>query len=464
MTPELPHWHPYNPGEPPPEIDFGEDSSLVVLLATAGASANRWAERAAVALAESWARKGERVFLADLGLSNPCLHEVLGAPNGEGMSDAFLYGASLRRIARPLPEGFFFASAGTPVADGTQVLTSSRWGVLAHGFARAGAHLVVFLPSEEAGKDAVLARAQRVLVLASPGEPGALSQVGDAAGRVAAVLWPSVPHARPGAPAPGPKPVGATPPVRTPLAPAAPAKPEVKVAPPAEPEPASSKKLLLVLGVLLLVVLVLAGLVTMGVVELPGLGSSPAPSAQGSPTAAAPAASASGGFEPGAPMAAYSLTLGSYGQAAVARLQAEALGAQRDDILFVVAPVEVNGEVLHRLLAGVAADPGAVELRQSLSATLTEEDPASWVVRATPLAFLLGSYLSLAEARTRALELQAVEVPAYVLTTAGADGRARYDVWAGAYANEREASYMRRVLGVDEVAAPLMERKGELPR
>ena len=113
---------------------------------------------------------------------------------------------------------------------------------------------------------------------------------------------------------------------------------------------------------------------------------------------------------------------------------------------------------------GLSGAAGAVELRQSLSATLTEEDPASWVVRATPLAFLLGSYLSLAEARTRALELQAVEVPAYVLTTAGDDGRTRYDVWAGAYANEREASYMRRVLGVDEVAAPLKERRGELPR
>ena len=148
MTP--PARHPYDPGDPYPDTTFEGRCPLLVLLATPDADPD-WAVRSAVALARQWAERGERVFLADLAFDRPRLHETLALPNAEGMSDLFLYGASLKRIARPAPEGFFFASAGTPIADTARVTGSPRWALLTQGFAKAGAHLVVYLPVNEPG-------------------------------------------------------------------------------------------------------------------------------------------------------------------------------------------------------------------------------------------------------------------------------------------------------------------------
>src|SRR5690606_21872117 len=98
------------------------------------------------------------------------LHVELEQPNGEGMSDLLLYGASVRRVARRTPDGSFFAPAGTPVIDSRSALASRRWNVLIQGFRRAKAHLLVFLPLDESGSESLLARAERVLLLAGHGE------------------------------------------------------------------------------------------------------------------------------------------------------------------------------------------------------------------------------------------------------------------------------------------------------
>jgi hypothetical protein len=159
-----PSWHPYDPGDPS-DVAFENDCSLLVLLATPAAREAEWAERTAVSLARGWAEGGRRVFLADLALSRPRLHAAFGEANGEGMSDVLIYGASLKRIARAVPEGFLYAPTGTPVLDSAAALSSSRWSVLADGFAQAGAQLVAFLPTDEPGRDAVLAHARRIVVL-----------------------------------------------------------------------------------------------------------------------------------------------------------------------------------------------------------------------------------------------------------------------------------------------------------
>jgi hypothetical protein len=202
-----------------------------------------------------------------------------------------------------------------------------------------------------------------------------------------------------------------------------------------------------VLALLLLAVV----LGMLGVVRIPGF-------AAGERGVVAPALAR----PPRAVSPSFSLTLGSYREAAVARLQAEALGRERPDLLFVVAPVEVDGEVFYRLLAGPSTDSLAGGLRAELARTLTAEDPAGWVVRATPLAFHLGVQATLEEAGARTAELLAREVPAYVL--ADGEGEAlRFHVWAGAFADPREAAWLQGILEREGIPAPLQRRRGRLP-
>jgi hypothetical protein len=67
-------------------------------------------------------------LLADLALVRPGLHDVVGVENGEGMTDAFLFGSSVLRVARPIRDrGFLFVPAGTATARPEAVATSPRW-------------------------------------------------------------------------------------------------------------------------------------------------------------------------------------------------------------------------------------------------------------------------------------------------------------------------------------------------
>jgi hypothetical protein len=169
------------------------------------------------------------------------------------------------------------------------------------------------------------------------------------------------------------------------------------------------------------------------------------------------------GLPPSEAAAGFSLTLGSYRDAAVAHLQAEALSRERPELLFVVAPVEVDGELFHRLLVGPSSDATAAGLRAELSRTLTQEDPSGWVVRETPLAFHLARYATLEEARARAAELSLLEVPAYVLEDAPPGETHAFDVWAGAYADSLEASWLGHILEGEDVVASLKRRRGRPP-
>jgi hypothetical protein len=456
-----PSRHPYDPGDPYPERTFDGDCPLLVLLAAPDADAE-WAAQAALSLARQWADRGERVFLADLAFSRPRLHGALGMPNGEGMSDLFLYGASLRRIARVAPDGFFFASAGTPITSGRKVLRSTRWGVLTRGFAKAGAHLVVFLPSDEPGSSEVLSHAERVLLLSGPNGQKALDAAGPSADRVAGVYSPRTPRASGPAAAAG---VAAAPGARGASA-AAPAPSKPGASEPSapktygKPKPKAAKTfstgmilLLVAVGVLALAVV----LALTGVLQLPwGPASTaldePGATGEGSPGPAPAAADISG--------RSYFLTLGLYAEG-VALLQAEQLGQRRPDLLFVVSPVEVDGQVLERLMVGETVDSTASALKASLARTLTSEAP-DWLVRPGPLSYHLGTYETLEAADARLVELHGLDVPAFLLRQPVPSGADRFDVWAGAYADAAEAAYLGRTLNVQGIVPILVRRTGEL--
>ena len=174
----------------PSILPGGGKGRIVALAATPFAQAEGWASRAVVAIARDWAQETLRIFLMDLGLEAPSLHQALGLPNGEGVSDAFLYGASVQRIAQPaMDEAIFFASAGTATSDPAQILGHPRWNDLAGGFSEADATLLLFLPTDIPGADKILSRATDVLFLAGQGESMEL-HLGPAGIKVVAMLGP----------------------------------------------------------------------------------------------------------------------------------------------------------------------------------------------------------------------------------------------------------------------------------
>jgi hypothetical protein len=485
MTP--PARHPYDPGDPYPDEAFQGHCSLLVLLATPDADPE-WSAECAVALARQWSERGQRVFLADLALSRPRLHDALGLPNQEGMSDLVLYGASLKRIARPAPDGFLFASAGTPVADPGRVLGSVRWGQLTRGLSKSGAHLMAYLPAGEAGSTGVLAHAERILLLAGANGTDVLQAAGTARDRVAGVLSPRTPRTPraprvSGAARSGAEQLAPTAPVSSlvPGAAGAPAladlphagarlNPKVAVAAPQPKRYGKPKKedafLSSTWRVLLIVGLALSALFLVlavrGVVPLPWASTRPPTDGDGDPQLTVGVAPAPVGVEADASAASYFLTLGSYAEG-VALLQAESLAERRPDLLFVVSPVEVNGEVLHRLLVGETEDTAAAALRESLSRTLSQENPSDWQVRRGPLSFHLGTFETLEAADARVAELRGLSVPAFVLRQPPANPAAseRFDVWAGAYADASEATYLEGTLNANGIVPILVRRTGE---
>lgn len=168
--PQLPDWQPLD--------EVGGDSGdvaagrVVAVVATEGAVAAGWAEHAALTLARSWSEAGRKVMLVDGVLNHPSLHELTGLPNGEGLSDATLYGASVGRVARQVEDGgYFLIPAGTAVADANAVVRSPRWDRLARGFVEAGVTLAVYVRDGESGAAAFLGSASEIVVLSAQGEP-----------------------------------------------------------------------------------------------------------------------------------------------------------------------------------------------------------------------------------------------------------------------------------------------------
>ncbi len=200
MNLETPVWQSIDPadGGLPDALDssLGSDGSTagcVVLLVTSGID-RRWGADASLTVARGLAVAGRSVLLADASLEDPVLHESIDGVIGEGISDVMLYGASVKRVAKPLDGGVLFASAGTPVADASEVMAHPKWETVIHGFQEAGALLLVHLPADMSGADALLELAAGVVVVA--GNASGISAVrGTASERVLAVIGPDAPEA-----------------------------------------------------------------------------------------------------------------------------------------------------------------------------------------------------------------------------------------------------------------------------
>jgi hypothetical protein len=180
----LPDWQPFDAsaGALPAGI---EPETAVIAVAVHPDVGRTWSAEATLGLAMALASVGRNVFVMDLDLDVPGLHVPRGMENKEGVADALLYGASLRRIAHAMrPGGFLLATAGTVVGDTRPVLEHEGWESILDGFREAGATAILHVPVGAAGADAILEHADAIVSLASPS-----SEIGDRV--VAARLGPS---------------------------------------------------------------------------------------------------------------------------------------------------------------------------------------------------------------------------------------------------------------------------------
>ncbi len=145
------------------------EATVVVLVPLDGGG--RASEAMALELAAAVARHARRVALVDLSLEEPILTTHPGNASGEGVVDAFLYGASLQRVAveQDVP-GLHVIGVGTQPTDPEEIWSHPRWRRLARGFATEGALLLLLVPL--AGVAQLTVEPDRIVVLAPVGTSG----------------------------------------------------------------------------------------------------------------------------------------------------------------------------------------------------------------------------------------------------------------------------------------------------
>jgi hypothetical protein len=105
---------------------------------------------ALAALGVARAQSGRRrVALGDLlGDAEP-IQQLLNTEDPHGLSDSFVYGVSLNKIAQAVPQygDLYLLPSGSEVPIYEEIFTNSRWRRLAAGFRETGALLVVAAPA-----------------------------------------------------------------------------------------------------------------------------------------------------------------------------------------------------------------------------------------------------------------------------------------------------------------------------
>ena len=108
-----------------------------------------------------------RVAIADLVGETPVLQSLVADQDAHGISDSFLFGVSLNRIARPVgTEGnLFVMPSGSEPVQQQQIYESDRWRRLSNGFREAGALLLLVAPADAAALDNVVAATDGVVLV-----------------------------------------------------------------------------------------------------------------------------------------------------------------------------------------------------------------------------------------------------------------------------------------------------------
>jgi hypothetical protein len=466
--------------------------SAVLLVCSRELRGGEWPARAAIGLARALVPGAREVVLADLDFERPTLHELLGVANSEGVADALLFGASLERVTvQPAGEMFGFVPPGAVAPDPADLMANPAWARLAAEQA-ADRLLLAFAALGAPGLDALAERIPAVVVLAEESEVAATAAMLPETIRVAGVIRPAGTVAAEAAedtgtaesgevsgaeePLTGPEP-GDEAAREEAVAPATADASEPEPAEPAEAEqpaaedavagqpdrpaprplrparpvaPARPPWRRVLPWVAFLVVAGGAG--WFGGRLLAGSGES---------TAAQEDAAAFDGVEPAGQLLGYSVVVEAYDNLNAAAERTNALSAAAPDLLFFVAPVEIDASPFYRVMAGPVADSATARatmlrlVQQGLKIAASEFD-----VRATPLAFLVGRYEFRGDAEERMTELETRAVPTYMIEVPYTQGPVRFHVYAGAYSGPTEAALMRARLQAAGIQDTLVLRIG----
>jgi hypothetical protein len=106
---------------------------------------------AALGIARAQATR-RRVALGDLFGDAEPIASLSKTDDPHGLVDSFLYGVSLNRIARAVPElgDLYVMPSGSDVSSYEEIFTNPRWGRLANGFRETGSLLLVAAPADAA--------------------------------------------------------------------------------------------------------------------------------------------------------------------------------------------------------------------------------------------------------------------------------------------------------------------------
>ena len=440
-------------GDIPPSLGpilADPDTPILLLVA---ATADEASARAAIALADARARDGHETVLADGGLEKPRLHSLLDVPNLEGLSDLFLFGASVRHLTvRPDTRAFEFVSAGGYAPEPEEVLAGRRWERLAREFEASRSLLMVYVPADAPGLAELSRHAGKAVVIGAGKEATRAARSLAASCEVLATISPA------DAMAPGRL---------------------AALGGEADPETAtifdradleeplvfrSERKRRSAMPLLLVLLLAALGAGAWYAYQTYFSGDvAPAPA-----QAAVPADVQTPEPDPGPPPTAIetpipvSVAIEAHQDLETARQRVAALDRAEPGIDFYLAPVTASGNLYYRLLAGPVADQAAGRaLMQRLVDEGHKTAMTDWDVRPSGLAFRLGEFGDEAQAGARVEALATRGIPAYVVRIRYDGGPDRYRVYGGAYQNEAEAEVMRGMLEEAGLEAELVERTGE---
>lgn len=498
----------------------GPGSAGPVVLLAVGPHARQggWAALSAIVLADAFSARGESVILADLSLQNPELHELLGTDNEEGLTDVFLFGASLEHIAHAVAGQQFRlipASAFTP--DPQEVLRHSRWSGVFEELARTRSKLLVYLPVDVPGAVELADRIGHTVVLAAPADMPLMVETLSIDADVIGVLRPVASEIVPAVETEAPPaitraeslaPTGITRlgdqefekiripkdsardaliadlrarqraalmaplPEMVPLpfegVPPAIEIPAVTIA--RQPlvaqrtslfglEPSKARRVKgWLTRVLLLLIIAVVGTAAWYIWQTRfAVGDDPQPQNRAAERpAGAPAGTASSNVA-----LPYSVAIASYRDLNLAQDRLYTLGAEEPLMSFYIGPMEQQGALYYRVLAGPVADSAAaVALRATLIEKGIKTMATGWEILETPFAFFLGDYTERKDAVTRQQQAANQGVPTYVVASAALDGSRQYTLYAGAYTGSGDAEFMRQILRGVGLPDNLVERTG----